>query len=335
MLINLPQEGSEPANRYAILSFDGGGYRGGASLYIADVLEKALEKSLGIAFTRMGGTSIGSLNAMFLCYANEEGQPKWSVAAMIPKFEDTMYKVFARTWGQILWTGGGLWAPQFNHTHLDNIASDYFGETPLNRALLPLSIPAVNFHKESTEIFRSSRAHDSLKMVDVLKASTAAPTYFKSYSFEYKGETNTYVDGGLAANNPTEIAFRDLLTEDRPKPQDKVIVVSIGTGTTPTDNPLIKTGWGLLQWAPDIIDTFMTSNASLTDQGMQQLIPGKPGSGANWVYARAQIILNKDHENIADPSPANFAYLHDRVSVFFEDNPNFIRNIAKEFGISA
>jgi len=62
-----------------------------------------------------------------------------------------------------------------------------------------------------------------------LRATSAAPTFFKPYVYNCKnGTVKTFVDGGLTANNPTELAIFEAraLWPDR----DLECIVSLGCG---------------------------------------------------------------------------------------------------------
>lgn len=329
MQILLPDIGPEPRQiTQALLSFDGGGIRGAVSLYFQDELEKLLEKRVGEVFTRVAGTSIGSMLALASIYPNEEGKPRWSAGEMIPLFEDSMRKIFSRTWGYYLQNLGGLIGPQYSRKQLDAFSELYFGNTKLNQGLLPATIPALDFCHQSAVIFRSEE--EGLYMKDVIGASTAAPTYFSSYTFEYRERMHTFTDGGQFANNPTERGFEDLVRTTGWR--NKIVIISFGTGVDTQVSPPTTKNWGLLQWLPELVPSILNSNASNTENSMRLAIPALPGSGEARTFARLQVQLDDQHDSITNATPENFEYLRDKVKSFVLENPDMMRGIAWELG---
>jgi len=81
-------------------------------------------------------------------------------------------------------------------------------------------------------------------IVDVARATSAAPTYFAPHQI---GD-NLFMDGGIVANNPTWLAFREVQQVRRFKANSVALVLSIGTGKS---GPLSAFGEGLFgrYWA--------------------------------------------------------------------------------------
>ena len=108
-------------------------------------------------------------------------------------------------------------------------------------------------------IFDSKSADaDRTKLVDVVLASTAAPTYFEPAKV---GDVY-YVDGGLCCNNP---AFRAVaLLADEGIPLDRIYVLSFSTAGTPVARDGSES-IGLKQygWARPAIDLAMSGSSSV------------------------------------------------------------------------
>ena len=85
-------------------------------------------------------------------------------------------------------------------------------------------IPALNSSLDRPKYFKSKDPKDAdYKLVDVIIASASAPTYFPAH----KINGNFYKDGGLFANNPSDV----LLKECRADEYDKINILSITTGS--------------------------------------------------------------------------------------------------------
>lgn len=86
-----------------------------------------------------------------------------------------------------------------------------------------------------------------LPLWQLLRASTAAPTYFPPEVVQVGGQSFIFVDGGVTTyNNPAFLAFT-MATLDRyavnwPASEDKLLVVSVGTGNAARANANLTTG---------------------------------------------------------------------------------------------
>jgi hypothetical protein len=80
-------------------------------------------------------------------------------------------------------------------------------------------------------------------------------------------------------------------------------------------------GWGLLDWAPHLVDVFMDSMWKTVDYQMEQLLPGR--------YYRFQIDLAPGREALDDASPETLAYWEGEAAKKLEDMER--RGFLKEF----
>jgi uncharacterized protein len=81
----------------------------------------------------------------------------------------------------------------------------------------------------------------NLPLWQLVRASTAAPVYFPPEVIHVKGQEFIFVDGGVTTyNNPAFMAFLMATVEpynlNWPTGEDKMLIVSIGTGTSPDAN---------------------------------------------------------------------------------------------------
>ncbi len=84
-----------------------------------------------------------------------------------------------------------------------------------------------------------------LPLWQLVRASTAAPTYFPPEMVKVGGREFIFVDGGVTMyNNPAFQAFLMATVEpfnlNWPAGEDKLLVVSVGTGTSPAANAELK-----------------------------------------------------------------------------------------------
>jgi hypothetical protein len=108
----------------------------------------------------------------------------------------------------------------------------------------------------------------NFKVKDATRATSAAPTYFPAVVISNEaGEKKTFVDGGVTANNPTQLAY---LEAQKLYPHHKFYVVSLGCGVVPLFTDQNREGGGLLQWAPDIFSVASNSSSRMTEDLMSK-----------------------------------------------------------------
>jgi hypothetical protein len=152
-------------------------------------------------------------------------------------------------------------------------------------SLVTLCIPSYNLSHGSPVVFKNDHIPEFCRdnehcIVDILLATSAAPTYFPVHSFESMAG-DSFVDGGLWANNPSLIgvveAVRFYL---KPNGEyDRYELLSIGSVETPfgfdPDNPNMSVS----KWMSKtrLIESFMSAQAKsieFTIQHLNSLLPG-------------------------------------------------------------
>lgn len=232
-----------------ILALDGGGVRGIISLAFLERLEALLRERFGPSlvlsdyFDLIGGTSAGAIIATGLAL----GMP---VARLIEIYRDLVADGFRRT----LWSA--YWAPKFRVGPLLAQIRAQIGDTTLGSPAVRtgLAIVAKRIDTGSVWVFhnhprgpyfdpadreREAVPNKDLLLSSLLRASTAAPTFFSPQQIEVaRGVTGTFVDGGVSPhNNPALLLF--LLATLRgygfmwPTGADRLMLMSVGTGYQP------------------------------------------------------------------------------------------------------
>lgn len=233
-----------------ILALDGGGIRGMMTVEILCGIEGMLRKALGRGedfvladfFDYVAGTSTGAIIATCISL----GMP----AARIRDFYVTN--------GREMFDKAFL-LNRFRYRYEDDRlaeklrevvgASTNFGSDRLRTLLLivlrnattdspwPLSNnPGAAYNDPGR-----SDSNLNLPLWQLVRASTAAPVYFPPEVIRLKDKEFIYVDGGVTTyNNPAFIAFLMATIEpynlNWPAGEDDMLLVSIGTGTSPDAN---------------------------------------------------------------------------------------------------
>jgi patatin-like phospholipase/acyl hydrolase len=116
---------------------------------------------------------------------------------------------------------------------------------------------------------------------EVVRASTAAPTYFMPQLIDIGGRKAVFVDGGVSmANNPALQCFMVATLKGFPfhwkTGENNLQLVSIGTGTsTKMKDPGLVERNNLIDWASSLPDMFM-DDASMLNQTILQYLSNSP-----------------------------------------------------------
>lgn len=236
-----------------ILTLDGGGIRGVFSLSILKRIEAIFREQRGRPdlvlrdeFDFFAGTSTGAIIATFLA---------WGFGAddVLRLYEQRGAEMFARAmWHQ------RLWRSKYRADAIAEFFRGHFVEDDGSPALLgtkklthagrlkylllvmrnattgsawPVSNNPAALYNAPTD----PGCNLNVPLWKLLRASSAAPTFFPPEEITFSGHTNLFVDGGLTPyNNPALIAaLMATLPTYRlnwPTGPDNLLVVSVGTG---------------------------------------------------------------------------------------------------------
>ncbi|HEV2159478.1 patatin-like phospholipase family protein [Bradyrhizobium sp.] len=243
---------------HRVLSFDGGGIRG---LYQAKLLERLKASGFDVAKHAdiIAGTSTGGIIAAGLALGKEPA----AISALYSTVGKTVFPprgLISRIYDDATWLAG-------HHSYSaevlrEALESELGKTTKLGDCKKRLIIPAISLNQYKLRLFDSKDDSDKdYRLVDVVLASAAAPTYFPP---ALVGDTH-YVDGGLCCNNPTFRAVARLSSED--VDLSRMYVLSISSGVM----PITKAGHEFQNlrnfgWARPTIDLAMSASSDLAVQ---------------------------------------------------------------------
>jgi len=239
-----------------ILAIDGGGVRGVISLTFLSRIQTILRVRTGNPHLRLsdyfdliGGTSTGAIIAAGLALG-------LTVEHLIDIYASLATKGFQRTSRLVL---GGLIAPKFKEGPLAAAVEQHVGNETLGseKLLTGLAIIAKRLDTDSVWIFHNNPrdkyygdetkpTHKGIPNKDYLlrnliRASTAAPSYFTPQSIEVARDDygnvvrGAFVDGGVSPhNNPALLLFMLATIKAYgyrwPAGADDLMLVSVGNG---------------------------------------------------------------------------------------------------------
>jgi uncharacterized protein len=247
-----------PGHQKRLLALDGGGIMGVVSLQILKRIEDQLRPLSGRGshfvlsdfFDYFAGTSTGAIIATGLAM----GKTVDELMAFYDSAGPSMFK--PAPWHARLWH-------RYNERPLEAKLREVIGEATilemqasgaLKRLLLivtrnagtdspwPLSTnPAARYND-------AGRADCNLRVPlwQVVRASTAAPTYFRPQIIRFGATARAFVDGGITPhNNPALLLFKKAVMPHYrlgwPTGEASLMLVSIGTGFTTGTQPVVKT----------------------------------------------------------------------------------------------
>lgn len=259
-----------------ILALDGGGIRGALTLGYLEKIEQLLRdrydrQDLVLAdyFDLIGGTSTGSIIATMIALGEEIREIKSVYFTLGKKIFTKRKHIF--NW----WYFKYFLHAEYDHKPLEEELELYLSNLTLGSKDLHtgLAIFAKRADTFSTWCFHNNplnayyEENKGILLKDLVRASCAAPTYFKPHTIKLEGgEKAVFIDGGVSmVNNPSLQLFKMAAVSgyhyDWKLGEDNLQIISIGTGHG-KDRVQGKAFEKLLtkrsiSWAPELPDMFM------------------------------------------------------------------------------
>lgn len=320
-MLGQPSQNEANQTPYVILTLDGGGVRGKASLAALKEIELEIDGRIIDAVDCIAGVSTGGIIAAALALPSVDdlNLPRYSAEDVDDLYDNFAETIFSNSIYRKISSLFGAIDSKYPSPRavLESIIS---GDMPLSASLAKkLIITSVdllsgntiffdNGEEDDAEIFEehglkfSRASSNDATFGDAVEATSAAPTYFPTKVFK----NYNLMDGGMATNNPAQIATLLAIKEvakDRP-----ILVISIGTGKMPSE-PVTSKGslhWGWVQWVLPLFDYFCDINAQQADLQMKLMAENNPLIN----YVRFQIILeNASEAELDNASPENMQRL--------------------------
>jgi uncharacterized protein len=290
-----------------VLAIDGGGIRGVIPAMVLADLERRTGRRTAELFDLIAGTSTGGILACGLTRRGEGDGPAFSAADLIGLYEGEGPEIFHRSLVRTIVSVGGLADQRYDDTGLTTALARYLDGARLSQTATDLLITAYEIERREAFFFRSARAREDpghdFALVDVARATAAAPTYFEPVRVTASdgGEGYALVDGGLFALNPAMTAYADLAAAGR---ADEIeLVVSLGTGSLTRRFPFADArGWGAIEWAHPLIDIVFDGLAQTVDYELGQILGPER-------YVRVQTRLDEASDALDDAGDRNLEAL--------------------------
>ncbi|KVH92575.1 Acyl transferase/acyl hydrolase/lysophospholipase, partial [Cynara cardunculus var. scolymus] len=311
LTVNCANVGLSRTSVVTVLSIDGGGVRGIIPATLLSFLESKLQEIDGPAariadyFDVIAGTSTGGLVTTMLVVAGDDNRPIYSAEDIKQFYFHHSPKIFPQIsrikfLNKVASFFGAVVGPKYDGKYLRSVTRQILQNRTLKQTLTDVIIPTFDIKRLQPIIFTTDDVISDPSLVakefvwkdallsDVCISTSAAPTFFPPHYFETSdadGTTHGFdlIDGGVAANNPTQVAITHILKEiliGKHKFSDmesmdgrRMLVLSLGTGIPKREekyNARTASRWGLLNWVFDngsspIIDIYSDASSDMVD----------------------------------------------------------------------
>lgn len=323
------------ANTFRILSIDGGGLRGIIPVLVLKEIERRTGKRIADLFDMVAGTSTGGLITCALVVSDDGKTSKYSLSDIEKVYTDRGKEIFPQKgWFKKLVSDiTSLKSPKYSPDGLQKVLTDMFGQKRITDCIRPIFVTSFDLYNNEALLFKYRHAINdpasNALLIDVCRATSAAPTYLPAYDMNYEGKRRVCVDGGIYMNNPSVGAMVEVVKYHQDPPYnlpvlglDNASVLSLGTGHyTPEIARQNVEGWGLLDWAGRITDVMMQAVNQTTTYETEELT-------ADGHFLR--INLNIDdlkHAGIDDSSGETQNYLINLVNTQIFGNQVLMNNL--------
>lgn len=276
------------AERFQILSLDGGGIKGIFSAGVLAAIEEDLSISVADNFDLIAGTSTGGIIAIGLGLGMRPRE--------IVEFYLREGPSIFRNWGGLKWFQH--WAyRKYPAESLENALKHCFKNKRFGDSNKRLVIPSYSLGEDDVYIFRTPHAERlrrdyKVPAWKVAKATSAAPSFFPA---SRDIDNLRLIDGGVWANNPTLVAISEAFGTLE-VPLNAIHVFSLGTSDAVTHRKNRLNNGGIIAWGwkSAVVDLIMRGQSI----------------GA---HNQATWLLGKDHIERLDPKVAEDEFSLDGI----------------------
>lgn len=308
-----------------ILSLDGGGIRGIITLEILIKLENDLRKKLKQDknfrlcdyFDYFGGTSTGAIIAAGLSigmsatelleFYTKKGKDMFDKSSLLKKWK-SLYES-----GPLLDMLQDTFGKDTNMDIANGKFKSLLTVVTMNRSTdspWPISNNPVASYNDKNR----ADNNQNIKLYQLIRASTAAPAYFPPETLEWDArdpsKTFVFVDGGVTPyNNPAFLMYR-MATHPSynlnwEKGEDKLLVVSVGTGSAPSAGEYRNLGNTLMQLPTNLMYAIQIDQdiscrtfgrctfGDKIDRELGDMIPKKKDTKRDFLYVRYNADLSE------------------------------------------
>lgn len=316
-----------------ILVLTGGAINGILPLHILQYLQNKTHQPIHKLFDLIAATSTGSIIATGLTYP-KPGAPKHALfdTEAVLKFYTELgpYALSAPWWYRII-TLDGLLGPRYLGTRLSDQFSKIFNKHAwFDQLLTPTMISVYDLTKHRVLSFKSwycNANRTDYHIHEILTAATATPGFFPPVRLQNneKKESDIFIDGGVAVNNPAMLALESAM-KLYPHRQYSILVLDTGNMLDAINWQQSYT-WGAFGWVPKTFAILMTTQQNQADNSLHFIQSLLPKGTIN--IQRINIRITKP-ESKFNPSKANIRLLKTLADEYIKNNQKKLDAIGKQ-----
>ncbi|WP_341751443.1 patatin-like phospholipase family protein [Candidatus Tisiphia endosymbiont of Piscicola geometra] len=312
-----------------VLSLSGGGVKGIAQLVVLAEIERITGKYIVELFDVIVGTSVGGLLAVLFGIPKPGStKPLLSAQEALKLFEDSVADIFPQHWyhqGKI----GQIFSHKYSQKPLKALLDKYLGDMKFDDLLGHVLVTAFELNKESSIKMFDSHKH-KVKAKDVVRATTAAPSYLKSVKIEDEEGEHILIDGGVGpCNRPGAEAIKyfkeGLNREQQGEMLDNMTLVALNFQSPLEKQDVLPPHLdGLIpQLANGLVNNMMKASQDAGTKEVERDLPEKQ-------FFNLLLPVPKGSTKLDNSSPKNMAKLKAASTKYIEDNKEFIENLCKD-----
>jgi len=340
--------------KFRILAIDGGGIRGVIPLQFIRHIEDITKTEIHNSFDLIAGTSTGGILSSALTFQDKENiianKRKYSIDELEAIYKDKGKIIFPICSNLLQRTKNNVlkWIkPQFDPKYLNSVLEDYFGQNRITSCLKPIYIASYDIHRNRPMVFTFREAslfpEKNSTLIEISRATSAAPTYFPTYNFSYASERVSCIDGGIYMNNPSLGALVEVLgnsdykhyrINDESLKLDEISILSLGTGFS---HNLIDSNkaenWGRIKWIKPVIELSTNGPVKVTHLQLETIFKS---FGLDNNYLRLDIHIDKKYSEMSDSRDETLTYLINKAREEIKSNETLtlkIENFLRVAGI--
>ena len=196
----------------------------------------------------------------------------------------------------------------------------------LSQSLKPIIVSSYDLKNNEVIMFKTrtakwSKERFDVRLKDVCRATSAAPTYLPSYEMTFDGKDRILVDGGVYINNPAMAAVAEVLKTRKGIKIEDIECLSLGTGNHSESLGIKTESWGIANWAQPITTVMMQASSKSVVYECQQILEK---------YLRIQLEIDDEkRSDMSDSRPETTQYIVDKVNKDIIGNKTTMNNIKK------
>lgn len=304
-----------------ILSINGGGVRGLIPLYTLREIERKYEIPIANIFDYYAGSSIGTVIISSLLVSDDGINPKYTCEELYKMIESLCKDIFANSFYYRMTTVYGWMGSKYPTHNLENLLDKFFGDKKLKDLLKPVCFPSFDGLSQKPIYFTKER-HGELLIKDILRGTTAAPTYFDPKEmlmegikmncgeFDFTNKKHLLYDSGIVVNNPALVAELHATHEMKVIDKSKIFELCLGTGYSKVPQPTNNGMWG---WLNSIIGYLFSA---FNENEMYQLYLAL--NKENILFVNVEI--EPKYDQLDDASDESIKYYSNTIEQWLKEN---------------